>query len=209
MSNFGLIVLAAGGSLRLGTPKQLLPFRRTTLLGHSIEAALGSLCSTVMVVLGAYSEKVLQEITFGPNTRLSVATNRRWQSGVASSIKFGVSALNDAHPNLKGIVLITCDQPFTSSAVIDRLVHQFETDRRQAVASSYAGTIGIPALYHRSVFPDLLDLKGDKGAKGILLERKESISIIEFPDGAYDIDSMEDYANLGVLSSRDDFGTKQ
>lgn len=205
MSDIGLIVLAAGGSSRLGVPKQLLPFRQTTLLGHSIEAALGSQCSKVVVVLGAHSEKILQEMAFPSDTCLSVAINKLWQTGIASSIKLGIRTLHEAHPKLEGIVIITCDQPFISSVVIDQLVLQFETDQGEAVATSYAGTIGIPALFHCSLFPHLIDLAGDKGAKGILLERKQSISMVDFPEGSYDIDTMADYSKVGVPLAADVF----
>jgi molybdenum cofactor cytidylyltransferase len=94
------------------------------------------------------------------------------------------------------VLLLTCDQPFVNAAVLTQFIQLRLTSRKPIIASAYAGTIGIPALFDRSCFPDLLRLKGDSGAKGIILARPHDVASFDFPAGEIDIDSAADYEKL-------------
>ena len=100
-------------------------------------------------------------------------------------------------PDLDAAVLLTCDQPFITAAVLTQLMQLCLKTEKPIVASAYAGTLGIPALFDRSCFPDLLRLKGDSGAKGIILARQHDVASFDFPAGEIDIDNAADYEKLG------------
>ena len=190
MLEVGLILLAAGNSSRLGSPKQLLPYSGTTLLQHAMRAASASKCAPLLLVLGANADSIYQGIDAG---RFAFCVNDRWSEGMASSIRYGLEQIRRLRTDLDGVLIMGCDQPFISSKVIDDLLERFESLEHLVVASKYGQTIGIPAVFHESLFPDLNEISGDKGAKSVIHKYDEHVSYVDFPRGEVDIDTGADY----------------
>jgi len=192
-SQCGIVVLAAGASSRLGLPKQLLVIGQTTLLQHSISVALGSLAQKVVVVLGAGASGIH---TATADDKLAFIENKQWQEGMSSSIRCGLGHITRQCPQLQSVLFMACDQPFVSVELLNKLVTlQQETDS-PIVASTYAGTTGIPAIFHAALFPELLLLTGDRGAKKLIERHRQHVATVAFPQGHIDIDTGEDYRNL-------------
>lgn len=185
-----IIILAAGASSRLGTPKQSLLFNQFTLLEHCIHEALHSVAGHVMVVLGAGAATVRPVIQ---NIKLSFIINEHWQEGMASSIHCGLEGLLKAQPSVQAALLMACDQPYINTALLDKLVTLQEETGSDIVASSYGDTKGIPAVFGKKLFPALFNLKGDTGAKKIIMNHRAGLAVVDFPLGAIDIDTPEDY----------------
>jgi molybdenum cofactor cytidylyltransferase len=186
----GAVILAAGGSSRFGQPKQLLPFRDKTLLRTIIDAACEAGCSPLVVVLGSDGEKIHPELA---NANVMEVRNANWQCGIGSSIRSGVQALIDHAPDVEAILLLVCDQPAVNARVMEDLIATRETTKKEIVASCYADTVGVPALFDRSLFGRLLSLGDEAGAKSIILQNPERVAQFAFPEGAIDIDTWEDW----------------
>jgi len=93
-------------------------------------------------------------------------------------------------------VLLVCDQPGVDARLIQRLVSLRDTSGKTIVASSYAGTLGVPVLFSRSVFQELLSLDDKAGAKSIVLRNRERVAPLSFPEGEIDIDTWEDWEKI-------------
>jgi molybdenum cofactor cytidylyltransferase len=189
----GLIVLAAGGSSRLGHPKQLLPYRGRTLLRHAAETALLSVCRPVVVVLGAQPDRLRPELS-GLDVR--VVDNPGWEAGMGSSIRAGLAALETASPDGAGLVLMLCDQPLVSAAALDALVQAHADTGSPFVASAYADTRGVPAFFSRALFPELRALPDAQGAKPLLARHAAETVALPLPMGVWDVDTEADYNRL-------------
>ena len=126
--------------------------------------------------------------------------NASWQRGIGSSIRSGVQALIDHAPDVEAILLLVCDQPAVNARVIEDLIATRETTKKEIVASSYADTVGVPALFNRSLFERLLSLGDEAGAKSIILQNPERVAQFPFPEGAIDIDTWEDWEKLNGVS---------
>ena len=187
------VVLAAGGSARFGKPKQFALFQGETFIKRIVAAAIEADCAPVVVVTGEDSTQVTLELT---GLSVSIAKNPGWSSGVGSSIRVGVQRAMDLAADLDASLLLTCDQPFVTAAVLAQLIQLRLTSGKQIIASAYTTTLGIPALFDRSCFPDLLRLEGDSGAKKIILARPHDVVSFDFPAGAIDIDTAADYRKL-------------
>lgn len=199
MKNTALILLAAGGSSRLGESKQLLPYKGKTLLAHSLDAALSSAANLVVCVYAA--KKIKEEIEKSEerkNEKLILVENTDWQSGLASSLKCAINAALVKQPETIALMFMTCDQPHVTGQVLDNLLKRFAN--RQAdkliAASAYADTLGSPAIFAQTLFTDLLALSGDKGAKSIIMQNKDKTVAVSFPQGNIDIDTRLDYEEL-------------
>jgi molybdenum cofactor cytidylyltransferase len=193
MSTIGLIILAAGASIRMGTPKQLLLYRKTTLLRHTVNIALCSICHPVIVVLGAYFEQIKPEVEQLP---IYIVENIDWEKGMGTSIRAGVLALNQINQNAQGVVITVCDQPFLSVDVIARLLDAYALTHQPIIASEYADTFGVPALFDRVLFAELTSLKASQGAKQVFRKHHQEVSRVCFPDGAIDLDTRQDYEQI-------------
>jgi molybdenum cofactor cytidylyltransferase len=189
----GIILLAAGSSSRLGEPKQSLAYNHTTLLEHSIRAALESVADEVIVVLGAKAETIKPDIK---EEKLSVIVNELWQEGLASSIRCGLQYLINKMPAVQTALFMVCDQPYINAPLLNKLVTLQQQTGDAIVASEYADTTGIPAIFDKKLFPALLQLKGDAGAKKIIMQQQEKITTVPFPLGDIDIDTAADYNKL-------------
>jgi molybdenum cofactor cytidylyltransferase len=194
MVEIGVIILAAGQSSRLGQPKQLLVFRGRTLLRHAVEVATAIDCREIVVVLGTEIEACRSQIPSG----ISIVENPNWHTGMASSIKVGLNFLLLQHSNLQAVLITVCDQPFISAELFNQLITHYQTHLCRIVASHYGDVIGVPALFDRSLFPDLLNLSGDMGARKIIQKYQQECQVVAFPQGNIDVDTMDDYDRLNV-----------
>jgi len=197
MQNIGAVILAAGGSSRFGQPKQLLPFRGKTLIRTIIDAACEAGCSPVVVVIGSNGETIHPEVA---HANVLEVRNTNWQRGIGSSIRSGVQALTDHAPDVQAILLLVCDQPAVSAPFIERLIATREATKKDIVASSYAGTAGVPAVFNRSLLKELLAIGDESGAKSIILKNPERVGQFAFPEGAIDIDTWEDWEGVNERS---------
>lgn len=191
--NIAVVILAAGASRRLGKAKQLLVFRGETLLRRAVKTALASVCHPVIAVFGANAENLRGEIDAFD---VEIVENPHWENGMGTSIQIGLKSLAENYPNASGAVLMVCDQPFVSVDLIEQLTRNFRLTNSPIVACSYGDTIGVPALFSRRLFPELMNLKADDGAKKIIYRHLENVVEISFEAGATDVDTEQDYLNL-------------
>lgn len=187
----GIIILAAGASSRLGQPKQNLIYNGLTLLQRAIQTALTSGCTPVVVILGANAVAIQPSIA---HYNITVVTNPNWQEGMASSIKTGIKEL--AGYSVDDAVIMLCDQPFVSPALINKLIRQKPISGKPIIASGYNNIVGVPALFDVTIFDKLLSLQGDEGAKQILKDLHQDVFAIDFEQGRIDIDTAADYNKL-------------
>jgi molybdenum cofactor cytidylyltransferase len=183
------LVLAAGGSSRLGQPKQLLSFHGQTLVRRVILAAWESGCCPIKLVLGAERASIEAELEGCP---VDFVPNESWASGIGSSIRAGMQALSDC----AAVVILTSDQPHVDAGLIRDLCRARAKENLPVIASAYAGTLGVPALFDRSFFPQLEALGDSSGAKSIIDAHSEKVAAIHFPLGAIDIDTPADLEHL-------------
>lgn len=193
MSTIGLIILAAGASTRMGTPKQLLPFQKRSLLRYIAETAISSCCDPVVVVLGSQSDQIKPEIH---TLALHIIENQQWAKGMSTSIAAGVTALATINPDLDAVVIVLCDQPFVSADLLDRLVESYRATQSLIVASAYADTLGVPALFDRSLFTELMTMGTNVGAKSLIEQYAGKVCQVPFPDGAINLDTPAQYQHF-------------
>lgn len=193
--SIGIIVLAAGESVRMNEPKQLLQFEGKTLLRRAVETAIASDCKPVIVILGANFEKAKAEIEDLP---IEICINEIWQSGLSSSIKVGIENLLKIAPNISASVITLADLPFVTANHINLFVEKFYQSKSVIIAAEYNEIHGVPALFARKIFDDFNKLSGDKGAKMIIEKRRESLATINLPEAAFDIDTPQDFINLNT-----------
>ena len=193
ISAYGIIILAAGNSSRLGEPKQLLRYNDKSLIKHVAEEAVTAIGHPVMVVTGANHELILDEIN---TLSVQFVYNEHWQQGMASSISTGLNVLLNNHSSISGVIIAVSDQPFVTAALFSDLIKTATNTSKGIAASSYENTLGTPVLFQKQYFEHLLDLKGSDGAKKLLKQFKEDVAEVPFQLGNIDIDTKEDYQNL-------------
>jgi molybdenum cofactor cytidylyltransferase len=190
-SRVAIIILAAGSSSRLGQPKQLLLKDGETLIRRIVGMAIGLQQEWVLVITGAYAEE-LQRSLVGMD--LTVVYNADWQEGMASSIRAGIHTLDGK--GYDGALLLACDQVAVHSSLLEKIISSYRAGQSSIVCCGYDLQPGIPALFDSVHFPELLLLRGDRGAKS-LIQACENKTIIEFEKGALDIDEPDDLPMLG------------
>ena len=187
MEKTGAVILAAGGSSRLGVAKQFLEYEGKTLVARAAEAAAG--CSPVIVVTGRETVRIEKELA---DYDVTLVRNIQWERGIGSSIRLGVLYALQIAPDLDSLVILVCDQLRVTSELVKLLREIRETERKPMVACYYAGSPGVPVLFARSHFPRLKDLPDESGAKVILTEAPDDVSMVSFPEGTLDIDTPAD-----------------
>lgn len=191
----GGILLAAGGSSRLGRPKQLLEFNGKSLIRRAADTLVNSNCRPITVVLGAETERSTAELD---GLDVAICINENWQSGMSSSIVAGLNSLLKTEPTLDAVVVTLCDQPHVDSADIDEIIAAFSETQRPIVAAQYGETTGVPALFSREMFADLFQLEGDKGARQLIRENSELVRSVHIEKAAIDIDTVDDADRIAL-----------
>ena len=191
------MVLAAGMSRRMGTPKQLLRLAGETILEHTLKNVRASGVSEIVLVLGFAADSVEQEISIDrvKMERVKIVYNQDYQQGMGTSLRTGLAAV-DARSNAALIVL--ADQPFVRPETLNQLIACHQESRPQIIIPMYKGFRGNPVLLDRSVFAELQSLTGDVGCRAIFGSHVESIRKLPVEDIGIllDIDSQEEYQKL-------------
>ena len=184
------IILAAGGSHRMGRPKQLLPWQGKSLIRHVASNVLGAGLEKVMVVIGATGEQVRAELTDLP---VEIVVNPNWELGQSTSIQAGLSAIPD---NIGAAIFLLTDQPNVSRSLIRSMIERHATTLAPIIAPIVDGKRGNPVLFDRITFGDFYSIQGDTGGRELF--SRYPISWIEWHDPAVlmDIDTDDDYQSL-------------
>jgi len=187
-----ILILAAGASSRMGQIKQLLPWKKNTLLGHVVKEALETKIEPLAIVLGAHAEAIKKRIQ---DLTLNCTVNEHWETGMGSSISHGVQYLLSKDPTLDGILLLLGDQPLVDTEYLLDLVHAFEKGEHGIIATAYNSTAGVPALFGSKYFDELLKLS-TKGAQRLIEVHSSDILTRDGQNRIFDIDTPEDYKQL-------------
>jgi molybdenum cofactor cytidylyltransferase len=183
------LILAAGASTRLGQPKQLLPFKGTTLTGwavHQFESC--SALDEVVVVLGTSGGEVRKQVSFG---RSKIVENLATDQGCSASYRVGIEAFN---PKTEAMVVLLGDQPGVTPAIVEQIVSAWKRDGGKIVLANYQGRKGHPMLFARELFDQLIGLHGDKAVWKLVDQHPDWVREVTI-DRPYprDINTWEDY----------------
>ncbi len=192
-TNIGVILLAAGSSSRMGQSKQLLEIKGEQLLWKSTQTALQSEAEKIIVVLGANEQehrKIIQSLS------VDIVVNPDWKDGMGSSLKKGLHQLLQTKPTLDAVIIMVCDQPLLTTGHLNKLIQIFRQTKSPIVASYYSNTAGVPALFEKSVFEKLLNVENESGARKIIQQNKDLVQTVDFPEGAVDVDTPDDFKKL-------------
>jgi molybdenum cofactor cytidylyltransferase len=183
------VVLAAGGSSRFGSPKQLLQWKGKTLLEHVVDTALASSAQEIVVVLGHQAEAAHAVLADRP---VRVVINEDWESGQSSSVRAGVQALA---ASCQACLFLLVDQPNVPSGLIDEVLSRYRRTLAPVVAPIHGSQRGNPVLFDKALFPELLQAQGDEGGRQVIARHEKEVETVEVGDQSLflDIDTVEDY----------------
>lgn len=192
------ILLAAGASTRMGKTKQLLPLGKKTLVERVLIEALRSELDKVVLVLGYQAGDIKKVITLpGPQPKLSIIENRQFKQGISSSIIAGLSEIENTHDHA---MILLGDMPFIDSDLINLLLRRYLQTGLPIGAIKGKDRPVHPMIFNRELYPELLVLQGDVGARALFTKYSDQVCLIE-PEGPYDamdIDTPEDYAGFQI-----------
>lgn len=195
-SAIGAIILAAGSASRFGSPKQLLTIDGKHLLNKTIELIKAANITNAVIVLGANIAQIKPTIILPENYQ--IVQNHYWEEGMSTSIITGIKALKEKWPTLEAYIILVCDQPYLNVQCIESVLAAYQYPQKQIVAAAYGNTVGTPLLISKKFECDLMQLKGDKGAKSIALANSELLYTIPFEKGVFDIDYPTDWDNFNA-----------
>lgn len=190
-----VLVLAAGESSRFGSSKQIAEFEGRTLVRRAVESALATSADIVCVVLGADAETIRPLIDDLP---ILIVVNEDWADGIGSSLVAGFETVTELNPDLGSIAITLADQPFVTSDSIEQLFNA--VNGKRIAAASYDGTVGVPAVFPRKYFAELLELSPETGAKSLIIKHLADVFSISFPEAAIDIDTPDDLRSITDVS---------
>ena len=190
------VVLAAGASRRLGQAKQLVKIEGEPLLGRTVRLAAQAGFQPVVVVLGFEAHRIRSALE---GFRVIVAVNENWDTGMGSSMRCGVETALRTSPPPEDILLMVCDQVRLTAEVLRRVLHLHGSRKYPITAARYGGRLGVPAIFSSIFFTDLLDVSGDRGARGILERNADRVGRVDFPEGELDLDTQDDLEDSTAL----------
>lgn len=182
------VVLAAGGSTRLGRPKQLLTREGETLVHRAARLAIATGATRVLVVIGAQADAVAGAVSDLP---VECLVNTQWHEGLAGSVRIAAEALN----HLTGAtLLLACDQPALDAAHLQTLLEAARRTVSGSAATRLGDRMGIPAAVAPAMLQAALAVQGDRGLRDALNAPNAEVIGCDAPDLAFDIDTPDDVA---------------
>ena len=194
-SGIAAIVLAAGGSSRMGQSKQLLLFRGRTLVEHAVVQAIGAGLCPVIVVAGAQAAAIRTAIAGMP---VEIVQNDAWQTGMGSSIAAGVGRLLEMQTGAAALAILLADQPLVEAMHLSAMRELLNANETNIVAAQYSGTLGVPAFFKHALFEKLASLSPEAGARQVIRGSGDQVTAFPLPEAAIDVDTPEDYAALDL-----------
>lgn len=194
------LVLAAGKASRMGKAKQLLPIHKKTLLAHCLENIKSARITNVICVLGARADKI-RDIVKVEN--VIFITNENWAEGLSTSIQKGVEYILKNKKKCDTILITLADQPMVDATYLNLLIQENHKNPNFIIASQYDNGFGVPALFPKTCFSDLLMLKGDKGARKYLYSNMEKVVVLPKSRKLLDIDTNEQYDEYLIRSNKE------
>lgn len=184
------IILAAGGSSRLGQPKQLIQSNGESLVRRMAQQALALRAGPVVVVLGASQDRIMKELT---GLAITTVINPTWAEGMASSLRTGLRAIDTE--STEAFLVVLTDQPYVTADLLQRLIDTRQSTGRGIIASRYAepdGILGVPALFDNHYRREFLNLTGDTGARKLIKQYASDSTSVPFPLAGIDLDTPAD-----------------
>jgi len=189
-----VLILAAGNSSRMGFPKQLLKWKNTTLLQHTMDTVKKISAEEIILVLGANSEKIKAEID---SNEVTVLVNKNWNLGLGNSIAYGINYIETILPEAENVLIMLADQPLINTEFLIKMIESFKLNPSRIVCTLYEdGKFGVPTIFNKKYFAELVGLNDDKGAKSVLKKYSKNLLFIDGKDIVNDIDTMKDYEAL-------------
>jgi len=193
MNEIPVLLLAAGGSSRMGQPKQLLPWGKTTLIEHQIQSLI-STGNRVNVVLGSGADLIIPVIK---DYKINVFINNSWEKGMGSSLSLGISQIMNIFPYSAGTLITLLDQPLITASYYEKMLGLFHPGLQQILAShSASGWTGVPVLFDKHYYEELTKLKKDEGAKKVIRQHEENVIVVDCDEIMEDMDTPESYELL-------------
>lgn len=184
--SLGAILLAAGGSSRLGRPKQLEVIDGQPLVARQAQLLLHLQPACVVVVTGAVDHEVRQALAGLP---LEFVHHADWSRGMGQSIARGIEAMPE---RVRGALLLLCDQWRIGQDDLESLIETWTREPHKAVVSAWDGASGPPVIFPRALFQRLLTLRGDRGARQLLKRYSGGLERVSMPNAKFDLDRPGD-----------------
>jgi len=186
------VLLAAGGSRRMGQTKQLLPIDGQPMVRRVAQTVCEVGLAQVVAVVGAEGERVARALA---GLDLEIVHNPAWERGMSTSVRAGIEALR---PEIGAALLVLADQPALTAGALRILVEAFRASGAPIVAPYYRGRRGNPVLFARSLFAELSRVEGDQGGRAILARYEQDVERVDVDDDAIllDVDTRQEYEDL-------------
>jgi molybdenum cofactor cytidylyltransferase len=183
------VILAAGGSSRMGKPKQLLEIGGKTLVSIVIENILASIIDEIIIV----TQPDLPLIGDNEYPEIKRIINKDWQRGQSSSMKTGLGAVDE---RTDAVIFFMADQPMVDTGIINRLILTFQETEKPIISPLYNGKKGAPVIFKKRIFDELNLIQGDRGGRDLLEAYPVEYVNIDMPLAAMDVDTPEEYEKL-------------
>jgi molybdenum cofactor cytidylyltransferase len=190
----GIIILAAGKASRMGKPKALLPYKGNSFLFHTSQLAKSLNPSVLTCVLGHYYEPMSAHCL---ENNIPFILNHEYEKGMSESIKCGLLHVLTTFPDLNMVLILLADQPKIDRFHLSAMLQRIRKHKLLLVCTSYSSTLGVPALFSKELFEEILEINGEKGAKTLIQKFAiNALNAILYEEGHIDIDTPSDYEKL-------------
>ncbi len=191
-NDIAILILAAGESSRMGRPKQLLGWKNNTLLGHAIKNARAICPDHVYVVLGANAEKIKKSV----EDTAHFIFNENYKKGLGSSLATGIVSILKSNKKYQAVLVTLCDQPLIDIDYLNQIIETYRKDDSGIIATAYTNRAGVPTLFDKRYFNELLLLNEDFGASQMIKKYHTDLKTLDPKGKALDIDTWDDYEAL-------------
>ena len=192
MSKTAILILAAGESRRMGEPKQLLPYKDSNLLLHTVKQASAIKYSDVFIVIGAHFSDIFKSIR---GQKATVLMNSNWEEGMGSSLKKGIDFIKNKN-NYDRVLITLGDTPLITTEHYEELISLSDSSGKRIVLTSYEEVSGVPAIFDKSLFNELFAMSNDEGAKPVIKKYKKEVTEMTSKTPYFDVDTQEAYQEL-------------
>jgi molybdenum cofactor cytidylyltransferase len=190
------VVLAAGGSIRMGELKQLLPICGRPMVRLVTEAVCAAGLDQVVVVVGAQAEAVQRALSGLP---VEFARNEEWAAGMSTSVRTGLGVLR---PEIQAALMVLADQPGLTPELLRTITARYRRTGAPIVVPVYRGRRGNPVLFDRVLLPELAAAEGDRGGRTLIIRYEARLECVEIDDPGVilDVDTREDYEQAQAMA---------